>query len=54
MNVSLSSSTNNNYSIGNDNIKTVRQQKDLGILVSDNLSWSSHIKEICSEAYQSL
>ncbi len=36
MNVSLSSSTNNNYTIGNDTIKTVTQQKDLGILISDS------------------
>ncbi len=35
MNVSLSSSTNNNYTIGNDTIKTVTQQKDLCILISD-------------------
>ncbi len=35
MNVFLSSSTNNNYTIGNDTIKTVTQQKDLGILISD-------------------
>ncbi len=49
MNVSLSSSTNNNYTIGNDTIKTVTQQKDLGIL-TDSLSWSVHIKEICSNA----
>ncbi len=54
MNVSLSSSTNNNYTIGNDTIKTVTQQKDLGILISDSLSWSVHIKEICSKAYRSL
>ncbi len=39
MNVSLSSSTNN-YTIGNDTIKTVTQQKDLGILISDSLSTS--------------
>ncbi len=50
MNVSLSSSTNNNYTIGNDTIKTVTQQKDLGILISDSLSWSVHIIEICSKA----
>ncbi len=54
MNVSLSSSINNNYTIGNDTIKTVTQQKDLGILISDSLSWSVHIKEICSKAYRSL
>ncbi len=54
MNVSLSSSTNNNYTIGNDTIKTVTQQKDVGILLSDSLSWSVHIKEICSKAYRSL
>ncbi len=54
MNVSLSSSANNNYTIGNDTIKTVTQQKDLGILLSDSLSWSVHIKQICSKAYQSL
>ncbi len=56
MNVSLSSSTNNNYTIGNDTIKTVTRQKDLGILISDinSLSWSVHIKEICSKAYRSL
>ncbi len=34
MNVSLSSSTNNNYTIGNDTIKTGTQQKDLGILLT--------------------
>ncbi len=30
------------------------QQKDLGILISDSLSWSVHIKQICSKAYRSL
>ncbi len=54
MNVSLSSSTNNNYTIGNDTIKTVTEQKDLGILISDSLSLSVHIKQICSKAYRSL
>ncbi len=53
MNVSLSSSTNNNNTI-DDTIKTVTQQKDLGILLSDSLSWSVNIKQICSKAYRSL
>ncbi len=54
MNVSLSLSTNNNYTIGNDKIKTATQQNDLGILIFDSLSWSVHIKQICSKVYRSL
>ncbi len=54
MNFSLSSSTSSSYSIGNDSIKPVNKQRDLGITITNNLSWSSHIKDICSKAYRSL
>ena len=34
-------------------IKCVEKYTDLGILVTNNLTWSNHINTICSSAYQS-
>ncbi len=38
MNFSLSSSTSSSDSIGNDSIKPVNKQRDLGITITNNLS----------------
>ena len=56
MRFSLSPSTSNTYmySINNHPIKSVDSHKDLGILVTSDLSWSKHINSICSNAYKAL
>ena len=42
------------YSVGNSAIVSVNNQKDLGISVTSDLSWSSHYSKICKNAYFSL
>ena len=42
------------YSVGSSVIATVGQQKDLGIIVTNDLSWSCHYSKICKNAYSSL
>ena len=42
------------YYINNQPIKSSDSYKDLGIIVTSNLSWSEHIKSIWSKAYRSL
>ena len=42
------------YSINNTNIKVNNSQRDLGILVSNNLSWNPHYSHICANAYRAL
>jgi hypothetical protein len=40
--------------INNTNIKVNNSQRDLGILVSNNLSWNPHHSHICANAYRAL
>ena len=47
-------SSNATYSINNQPIQCVDQHKDLGIIMTGNLTWSNHINAICSSAYRSL
>lgn len=49
-----SSTATPSYFIDGKPIKTADSHKDLGILVTSNLSWSEHINSICSSAYKSL
>ena len=42
------------YTIGGKTIERVSQQKDLGALVSSNLSWSAHMFVIWGKAYYRL
>ena len=42
------------YSISSHPIKSVDSHKDLGILMTSNLSWSKHINSICSITYKAL
>ena len=42
------------FHLGNDVIKITSEHKDLGILVTSNLCWSSHITSICGKSYASL
>ena len=38
------------YSISNEALTVVTQQKDLGIIMEDSLKWSSHIAQKCQKA----
>ena len=42
------------YSHINTPIPTHTSHRDLGIIVTSNLSWNEHIKSICSKAYRNL
>ncbi|KAJ3659786.1 hypothetical protein Zmor_011457 [Zophobas morio] len=43
-----------NYQINDTTIKVVAEQVDLGITVTSDLSWSSHINKICHKANKML
>ena len=43
-----------NYHVNGELLVQTSSYKDLGIEVTDNFSWSSHIEHICSRAYNSL
>ena len=45
---------NLSYTVNNVNLKQVYEHRDLGIIISNNLSWSKHYSSICSRAYQAL
>ena len=49
-----SSSTNFTYSLNNCSIQTKSSHSDVGILLTNTLSWSPHISNILSKAYRSL
>jgi len=38
------------YSIGDVSVETSLVEKDLGILMNQNLSWSQHVNKICTNA----
>ena len=42
------------YLLDDTKIQLSKVQRDLGILVKDDLSWSDHYNHICSKAYRSL
>ena len=42
------------YSINGHAIRNCHQHKDIGILMSSDLSWSSHISSITTQAYKKL
>uniref|UniRef100_A0A6P7F8M3 Uncharacterized protein LOC114325864 n=1 Tax=Diabrotica virgifera virgifera TaxID=50390 RepID=A0A6P7F8M3_DIAVI len=44
----------NRYVLSNVSLKTVSQQKDLGVLVTETLSWSEHIQSVCNKARTSV
>ncbi len=42
------------YHIGSTPLTTSNSHKDLGILLQNNLNWSSHLNLVCSKAYKTL
>ena len=48
------SSSSHVYSINSYEIQSDSQHKDLGVIVSSNLSWSNHIHYITTKAYKIL
>lgn len=52
--LSPSQCPNEIYKVGSNTIDFVNIYKDLGIIVRNDLSWSSHYQYICSKAYKSL
>ena len=43
-----------NYHLGSSSLLRVRKEKDLGVIVTDNLSWNSHIQMITAKANKML
>ena len=55
MRLSLRSHTDpHTYAINNSNIKISSNQRDLGAIISHNLSWDTHYSYICANAYRAL
>ena len=50
----LQSSAGSSYSIDGSELDRVETHRDLGVIVSSNLSWSRHYQKVCSQAYQAL
>jgi hypothetical protein len=46
--------TNSTYFINNQYLSKSPHQRDLGVMISENLSWSSHYNLISSKAYRAL
>ena len=42
------------YFLGGNKLERVKVEKDLGVLVSDNLSWNNHVDHIASKAQRML
>ena len=42
------------YLLYNLKLEVSKQHRDLGIIINNNLSWSSHYDYICLQAYKSL
>ena len=42
------------YSLNGSSLTQVAKQRDLGVIVTSNVSWSEHYSFICSNAYSSL
>ena len=42
------------HHLGNTYLKRVLEEKDLGIIISNNLSWDSHVMHIALKAYRML
>lgn len=42
------------YKIASHNVRPVSQQTDLGVIVTDKLSWSAHVTKVVSKANQML
>ena len=42
------------YTISGSVLKQVTSQRDLGVVVTSNLSWSSHYSKLCQKAYNAL
>ena len=42
------------YTLDNAKIQFTEVQRDLGVIVKDELSWSNHYNHICSKAYHCL
>lgn len=50
----LQSNAGSSYSIDGSELDRVETHRDLGVIVSNNLSWSRHYQKVCSQAYQAL
>ena len=53
-NLTSSQSLSDSYTIDNYSIQRCDHHKDLGIILSSDLSWSLHIQGITAKAYQAL
>ena len=53
-NLTSSQSLPDSYTIDNYSIQRCDHHKDLGIILSSDLSWSLHIQDITAKAYQAL
>ena len=56
--LSLSNRTNSphncHYNIAGAQLQSVRSQRDLGVVISDTLSWQQHYTKLCQKAYNAL
>ena len=54
LNKDKSNSTPPTYTINNSTITISSNQRDLGIIISHNLSWDTHYSHICANVYRAL
>ena len=52
--LSLNFKSSSTYHLGDSTLTTVSSHRDLGIVVSSNLSWTTHYDQILNKAYRSL